>query len=334
MKSVAVVGAQWGDEGKGKVVDYLSGSFDYIARVAGGRDAGRQAVDVGGAADLVEHPLALELGGDGQRVDRLGAVLQREHGLEDLLVLREVEILRAQADVDLDLVEHALGDEDGAQHRDLGLEVLQREPVGSAVLVERRYDCHVAEEAGLAGRDDGLDGRGDAIVHLDRDHVGSRVADRLLQVDLATVEPQAAGLADRVDDLLSGDRAEQAAVVAGGMRDRQHRLGEQRRVLLRLVRRLPRRALGSLAAALRLRDRPGRGRLGELARDEEVAQIAGRDVYDVAPLPERLHVLQQDRLRHRCYAWTSDPKRTGAIRAPARASRHSPTGADAAGSSR
>jgi hypothetical protein len=28
MKSVVVVGAQWGDEGKGKVVDYLAGSFD------------------------------------------------------------------------------------------------------------------------------------------------------------------------------------------------------------------------------------------------------------------------------------------------------------------
>jgi len=39
MKSVVVVGAQWGDEGKGKVVDYLSGSCDYIARVAGGHNA-------------------------------------------------------------------------------------------------------------------------------------------------------------------------------------------------------------------------------------------------------------------------------------------------------
>ena len=113
-----------------------------VARVAGGRDAGRQAVDVGGAADLVEHPLALELGGDGQRVDRLGAVLQCEHGLEDLLVLREVEILRPQPDVDLDFVEHALGDEDCTENRDLGLEALRRHPVGRAVLVQRRYDCH------------------------------------------------------------------------------------------------------------------------------------------------------------------------------------------------
>ncbi len=44
MKSVAVVGAQWGDEGKGKVVDYLAGSFDYIARVAGGHNAGHTVI--------------------------------------------------------------------------------------------------------------------------------------------------------------------------------------------------------------------------------------------------------------------------------------------------
>src|ERR1700751_2747432 len=44
MKSVAVVGAQWGDEGKGKVGDYLAGSFDYIARVAGGPSAGHTVI--------------------------------------------------------------------------------------------------------------------------------------------------------------------------------------------------------------------------------------------------------------------------------------------------
>src|ERR1700724_905269 len=44
MKSVVVVGAQWGDEGKGKVVDYLAGSFDIIARVAGGHNAGHTVI--------------------------------------------------------------------------------------------------------------------------------------------------------------------------------------------------------------------------------------------------------------------------------------------------
>src|SRR5260370_10663195 len=44
MKSVVVVGAQWGDEGKGKVVDYLAGAFDYTGRVAGGHNAGHTVI--------------------------------------------------------------------------------------------------------------------------------------------------------------------------------------------------------------------------------------------------------------------------------------------------
>ncbi len=44
MKSVVVVGAQWGDEGKGKVVDYLASSFDWIARCAGGHNAGHTVI--------------------------------------------------------------------------------------------------------------------------------------------------------------------------------------------------------------------------------------------------------------------------------------------------
>jgi adenylosuccinate synthase len=43
-KTVAVVGAQWGDEGKGKVVDYLAGSFEYIARCQGGHNAGHTVI--------------------------------------------------------------------------------------------------------------------------------------------------------------------------------------------------------------------------------------------------------------------------------------------------
>jgi adenylosuccinate synthase len=43
-KAIAVVGAQWGDEGKGKVVDYLARSFDFIARCAGGHNAGHTVI--------------------------------------------------------------------------------------------------------------------------------------------------------------------------------------------------------------------------------------------------------------------------------------------------
>jgi adenylosuccinate synthase len=43
-KAIAVVGAQWGDEGKGKVVDYLASSYDFTARYAGGHNAGHTVI--------------------------------------------------------------------------------------------------------------------------------------------------------------------------------------------------------------------------------------------------------------------------------------------------
>lgn len=40
MRNVIVLGAQWGDEGKGKIVDLLSDRFDIVARYQGGHNAG------------------------------------------------------------------------------------------------------------------------------------------------------------------------------------------------------------------------------------------------------------------------------------------------------
>jgi adenylosuccinate synthase len=44
MANIIVVGAQWGDEGKGKVVDFLSERFDVVARYQGGNNAGHTVV--------------------------------------------------------------------------------------------------------------------------------------------------------------------------------------------------------------------------------------------------------------------------------------------------
>jgi adenylosuccinate synthase len=44
MKSVIVVGSQWGDEGKGKVVDWLSERADVVVRFQGGHNAGHTLV--------------------------------------------------------------------------------------------------------------------------------------------------------------------------------------------------------------------------------------------------------------------------------------------------
>ena len=54
MANVAVVGAQWGDEGKGKIVDWLSLGADVVVRFQGGHNAGHTLV-----IDGVTYKLAL-----------------------------------------------------------------------------------------------------------------------------------------------------------------------------------------------------------------------------------------------------------------------------------
>ena len=42
--NIAVLGAQWGDEGKGKIVDLLTPHFSVVARYQGGHNAGPHGV--------------------------------------------------------------------------------------------------------------------------------------------------------------------------------------------------------------------------------------------------------------------------------------------------
>ena len=44
MSTVVVIGTQWGDEGKGKVVDYLAEKSDVVVRYQGGNNAGHTVV--------------------------------------------------------------------------------------------------------------------------------------------------------------------------------------------------------------------------------------------------------------------------------------------------
>ena len=52
-KTAVVLGAQWGDEGKGKIVDVLSERFSAVARYAGGHDAGHTVI-------IGEHKFVLQ----------------------------------------------------------------------------------------------------------------------------------------------------------------------------------------------------------------------------------------------------------------------------------
>ena len=43
-RTAVIVGAQWGDEGKGKIVDVLTQTFEIVARYAGGHNAGHTVI--------------------------------------------------------------------------------------------------------------------------------------------------------------------------------------------------------------------------------------------------------------------------------------------------
>jgi len=63
MANVVVVGAQWGDEGKGKIVDWLSERADVIARFQGGHNAGHTLVIDGVIYKLSLLPSGIVRGG-------------------------------------------------------------------------------------------------------------------------------------------------------------------------------------------------------------------------------------------------------------------------------
>ena len=56
-KTAVIVGAQWGDEGKGKIVDVLSENFSVVARYAGGHNAGHTVI-IGGKKFVLQLRLA------------------------------------------------------------------------------------------------------------------------------------------------------------------------------------------------------------------------------------------------------------------------------------
>ena len=60
MSVLAIIGAQWGDEGKGKLVDILSADVDVCARCAGGNNAGHTIV-VPVGPEQVEKKFAFHL---------------------------------------------------------------------------------------------------------------------------------------------------------------------------------------------------------------------------------------------------------------------------------
>jgi adenylosuccinate synthase len=87
MANVVVVGAQWGDEGKGKIVDWLSERADVIARFQGGHNAGHTLVIDGKVYKLSLLPSGIVRGGKLSVIGN-GVVLDPWHLKEEIAKLR------------------------------------------------------------------------------------------------------------------------------------------------------------------------------------------------------------------------------------------------------
>ena len=87
MANVVVVGAQWGDEGKGKIVDWLSERADVICRFQGGHNAGHTLVIDGAVYKLHALPSGVVRGGKLSVIGN-GVVLDPWHLVEEIAELR------------------------------------------------------------------------------------------------------------------------------------------------------------------------------------------------------------------------------------------------------
>src|ERR1700694_4673686 len=89
MANVVVVGAQWGDEGKGKIVDWLSVGADVVVRFQGGHNAGHTLVIDGKVFKLALLPSGIVRPGKLSVIGN-GVVLDPYH------LAAEIEKVRAQ----------------------------------------------------------------------------------------------------------------------------------------------------------------------------------------------------------------------------------------------
>ena len=168
MANVVVVGAQWGDEGKGKIVDWLSERADVIARFQGGHNAGHTLVVDGTVYKLHALPSGVVRGGKLSIIGN-GVVLDPWH------LISEIEGIRAQ----------------GVEITPETLMIAENTPL--ILPIHGELD-RAREEAAAKGAKIGTTGRGIGPAYEDK--VGRRVIRVADLADRATLE-------SRVDRLLA-----------------------------------------------------------------------------------------------------------------------------------
>ncbi|WP_161882298.1 adenylosuccinate synthase [Deinococcus alpinitundrae] len=88
MPGIAIIGAQWGDEGKGKITDFLAPAADFVVRYQGGANAGHTVTAAGQTFKLnllpsgVLHEQTVSVLGDGMVIDPEKFLAERQNLLD------------------------------------------------------------------------------------------------------------------------------------------------------------------------------------------------------------------------------------------------------------
>src|SRR5258708_4932918 len=88
MSNIVILGAQWGDEGKGKLVDLLADRFDFIIRYQGGHNAGHTIM-------IGDRKFVLRLVPSGILHPGKTAVIGNGLVIDPIALLEEIEQLKA-----------------------------------------------------------------------------------------------------------------------------------------------------------------------------------------------------------------------------------------------
>jgi adenylosuccinate synthase len=176
LANVVVVGAQWGDEGKGKIVDWLSVGADVVVRFQGGHNAGHTLVIDGKTYKLALLPSGIVRPGKLSIIGN-GVVLDPYHLME------EIEKLRAE----------------GVEVTPANLKIAENVPL--ILSLHRELDAH-RESASVAGTKIGTTKRGIGPAYEDK---VARRAIRLMDLaDPETLDGQIVRLLAHHDPLCRG----------------------------------------------------------------------------------------------------------------------------------
>jgi adenylosuccinate synthase len=204
MANVVVVGSQWGDEGKGKIVDWLSERADVVVRFQGGHNAGHTLVIDGTTYKLsllpsgAVRPGKLSIIGNGVVIDPWALVAEID-AMAELGVVVTPDSLRIAENATLILPSH--GAVDRAREAAIGMARIGTTGRGIGPAYEDKVGrravrvCDLADEAHLAERLDALLAhhnvllRGLGAEEVSRDEVLAR---------LREVAPRILAFADRV----------------------------------------------------------------------------------------------------------------------------------------